>query len=462
MRRVLIVCLLFVAVWTKAQAVPARPSGSQIRWHEAELGALFHYDLHVFDGERYNQYNNRITPVEDCNIFNPEELDTDQWVRSAKEAGCRFALLTATHETGFGLWQSDVNPYCLKALKWKDGKGDIVGDFVNSCRKYGIEPGLYIGIRWNSWLGIRNFNPCGDGEFYEKRKEWYKHYCERMVEELCTRYGPLFIVWFDGGADDPAGDGPDVEPIFNKYQPECLFYHNAHRADLRWGGSESGIVKNPCWSTFPMPYSHNKHNESEEDHLSLLSHGDPEGQYWAPAMADVPLRSYNGRHEWFWEPDDEDSVLPLEKLVEIYCGSVGRNATLILGLTPDPSGLIPETDRNRLAEFGGRVRELFACPDVRVSGEGNVFVLKTDKSLTIDRCILSEDISKGERIRKYRIEALTANGWKILREGESVGHKRIETFPAVHASRLRLVIKDYVDTPYLMEFSAFYNNVKDE
>ena len=447
---------LFLSICASSQTFPVMPSISQQKWQEAEVGALFHYDLHVFDGERYVQTYNRVTPIEDINIFNPSRLDTDQWVRSAKAAGCRFALLTATHETGFGLWQSDVNPYCLKALEWRDGEGDIVGDFVNSCRKHGIEPGLYIGIRWNSHLGIGNFRPREEGPSHEERKEWYRHYCEQMVEELCTRYGPLFMVWFDGGADDPASDGPDVEPIFEKYQPDCLFYHNARRADLRWGGSESGIVGYPCWSRFPTPYSHTQHNESESDHLNLLSHGDPDGAYWVPAMADVPLRSYNGRHEWFWEPDDEGSILPLDTLMEIYRGSVGRNATLILGLTPDPDGLIPEADKARLEEFGNCIESLYANPDATTSGKRRKFTLRIDKTKPIDRCIISENISAGERIRKYRIDARTPDGWKTICEGQSVGHKRIESFPAVCASRLRLVIEQNDGKPILKEFSAFY------
>ncbi len=205
-------------------------------------------------------------------------MNTDQWVQAAKAAGCKFAVLTATHETGFGLWQSDVNPYCLKAVKWRDGKGDIVRDFVNSCRKYGIQPGIYVGIRWNSLLGIHNFKVAGDGEFAANRQAWYKRFCEKMVEELCTRYGDLYMIWFDGGADDPRGDGPDVEPIVNKYQPNCLFYHNIDRADFRWGGSETGTVGYPCWSTFPAPCSHHKRIESQKDQIALLKQGDPEGK----------------------------------------------------------------------------------------------------------------------------------------------------------------------------------------
>lgn len=455
MRLLLSAILSLLPAFASAQSTLVVPTESQVKWHEAEMGALFHYDLHVFDGKRYVQAHNRITPIEDHNIFAPTALNTDQWVLAAKAAGCRFALLTATHETGFGLWQSDVNPYCMKALKWQDGKGDIVRDFVESCRKYGIEPGLYIGIRWNSHLGICNFTPKGEGPYYENRKAWYKHYCKQMVEELCTRYGPLFMVWFDGGADDPKGDGPDVEPIFRRYQPDCLFYHNAERADLRWGGSESGIVGQPCWSTFPTPYSHTRHNESEADHLELLAHGDPNGQHWVPAMADVPLRSYNGRHEWFWEPDDEGCILPLDSLVQIYKGSVGRGATLILGLTPDPQGLLPEPDCARLSELGQSIDSLFCHPTATTSGEGTEFVLKISQSRPVDHCIISEDIRQGERIRSYRLEAKTKKGWSVLNEGKSVGHKRIITFPAVSTSQLRLVVKACTAPPSLREFSAF-------
>ena len=97
------------------------PTPEQVRWHEAELGVIFHYDQHVFDKVRYSQAANRIIPIADYNIFNPQQLKTDQWVLSAKNAGAKFAVLTATHETGFALYQSDVNLYCMKDLKWQDG-----------------------------------------------------------------------------------------------------------------------------------------------------------------------------------------------------------------------------------------------------------------------------------------------------------------------------------------------------
>lgn len=432
------------------------PTPNQVKWHEAELGVVFHYDLHVFDGLVYGQGNNRINPIEDYNIFHPEALDTDQWIRAARDAGAKFAILTATHETGFGLWQSDVNPYCLKAVKWRDGKGDIVRDFVNSCRKYGLMPGIYIGIRWNSLLGIHNFRAEGGGDFARNRQSWYKRLCERMVEELCSRYGDLFMIWFDGGADDPRGLGPDVEPIVNRLQPGCLFYHNVDRADLRWGGSESGTVGDPCWSSFPYPYSHSNRTDGVADHNRLLAHGDPDGAYWVPAMADAPLRGYNGRHEWFWEPGDDDrAVYPLADLMEMYEKSVGRNATLILGLTPNPDGVLPAGDVARLQEFGREVNRRFGTPLARTSGTGPRLKLSFAATQEVNCCIIGEEIARGHRIRAYRVEARVNGRWTTVCRGTAVGHKRIERFPSVQADALRLTVEQHAGDPAVRDFSAY-------
>lgn len=449
-----ILWLLLCAVLCRAQQQVVVPKAHQLKWHKAEMGAVFHYDLHVFDGIRYGQGNNRINPIEDYNIFNPTALDTDQWVQAAKAAGCKFAILTATHETGFGLWQSDVNPYCLKAVKWREGKGDIVRDFVNSCRKYDIQPGIYIGIRWNSIYGIHNFKAQGSGEFAANRQAWYKQLCEKMVEEICTRYGDLFMIWFDGGADDPKGDGPNVLPIVTKYQPNCLFYHNIDRADFRWGGSESGTVGYPCWSTFPYPFSHSNYTETR-DHQTLLKHGDKDGAYWVPAMADAPLRGANGRHEWFWEPDDENNICSVATLMDMYEKSVGRNATLIMGLTPDPTGLLPVGDVQRLKEWGLEINRCFGNPLAKTAGLKKSLLLNLPKKSLVNYCLIQEDITKGEHIRQYKVEAKVNGKWQVVCTGESVGHKRIANFDPIEATALRLTILQSVALPVIINFSAY-------
>ncbi len=444
---------IFAIGMLSAQPVP---NPRQLAWQDAEMGVLISYDLHVFDGKRYIQHENRITPVPDYNIFNPEDLDTDQWIRTVRDMGAKFAILTATHETGFALYQSDVNPYCLKALKWKDGRGDIVKDFVNSCRKYGIKPGIYLGIRWNSFFGVHNFKVEGEGKFRENRQAYYNRMVEGMVKEICTRYGELFEIWFDGGADSPERGAPDVLPIVKKYQPNCLFYHNAQLAEARWGGSETGMVGVPCWATFPYPSTDGTlYPEITADHFSLLKHGDPEGKYWMPAMADAPLRGYDGRHEWFWEPGDEGHIYPLEGLVDMYYKSVGRNATLILGLTPDPDGLIPKPDAERLKAFGNEIARRFKDPVGVTSGKGRELTINLNGEKMVNTMVLQERIEHGERVRQYTLQAKVDGRWQEIFSGQSVGHKCIREFKPVTASRLRIVF-EYTQEPEISNFSLYF------
>jgi len=467
-------CATSVTIPNIGQAKVPLPNARQLAWQEAELGVVFHYDLHVFDGKKYGQGGNRVTPTPDYNIFNPQQLDTDQWIRAAKDAGARFAILTATHETGFALYQSDVNPYCLKAVKWRDGKGDIVREFVDSCRKYGLKPGIYVGIRWNAFFGVHDFQVNGEGEFREYRQAYYRAMCEGMVREICTRYGELFEIWFDGGASHPDKGAPDVLPIVKQHQPNCLFYHNEQLAEARWGGSESGTVPYPCWATSPNFYSHG--SDTPREHLRLLRTGDPDGRYWMPAMSDAPLRGYNGRHEWFWEPGDEAHIFPLEKLVAMYYGSVGRNSTLILGLTPDPNGLMPAPDVARLKELGDEIRRRFANPTATGGGAGvgwalahagrdnealgphglkAILLLDLKKPKPINHAILMEDITRGERVRAYVLEGLADGSWIKLAEGTCIGHKHIEQFEDVTVTKVRLRITKAVAEPIIRSLSVF-------
>jgi len=410
-----------------------RPIPAQLAWQQAELGYVFHYDLHVFDGKKYNQSYNRDHPVKDIDIFNPNQLDTDQWIETVAAAGGRFAILTASHETGFRLWQSDANPYCLKALKWRNGKGDIVRDFVNSCRKYKIKPGIYLGCRWNSHLGVLDFKVQPQAKISQAE---YNKLLEQEMVEICTRYGELFEIWFDGGIATPERGGPDVLRIFEKYQPHCLFYHSDQRRDARWGGTENGTVGYPCWSTIDLEKI--KTRPWTREYQQILMHGEADGKDWSPAMADAPLRGHNGRHEWFWEPGDEAHIYPLRNLMEMYYKSVGRNSTLILGLTPDPRGLMPEPDVKRLTEFGSEIKRRFQKPIAQAKGTGTTLELELAGPTKINHVIIQEDISRGHRVRKYAVEALRSDkSWKEICSGSAVGHKRIQQFEPVETTKIR-------------------------
>ena len=172
-------------------------------------------------------------------------------------------------------------------------------------------------------------------------------------------------------------------------------------------------------------------------------------------MADFPLRGINGRHEWFWEPDDDNNILPLDSLMSIYEKSVGRNATLIMGLTPDPSGLLPEGDVKRLSEWGNAIDQTWGHPIAKTAGNKNKLYLRLPSVNNVKGYRLKEDITKGERIRSYRIEAKVGNRWQAIAEGKSVGHQRLETIIPVSTQELRLTVTQSVDTPAIVEFSVY-------
>ena len=460
MIRIILACLLFGSLSIKpsfSQSQVPIPTPAQLNWQNAEMAAVFHYDLHVFDGKVYNQAYNRITPIPDYNIFNPEKLDIDQWVKSAKDAGAKIAILTATHETGFALFQSDFNPYSMKALKWQKGKGDLLRDFKEACERHGLQAGVYIGIRWNSFYGIHDFKVEGESQFAKNRQQHYNAMVEGMVKEIFTNYGDWAMVWFDGGAHGPEQGGPDVLSLFEKYQPNGLFYHNLQRADMRWGGSESGTVPYPSWGTFPYPAVGSGESTREEisnNNFALLKTGDPDGSYYMPAMSDAPLRGHGG-HDWFWEPGRDEIIYPLDKLVNMYYNSVGHNSTLILGLTPNVEGLIPEADANRLKELGDEINRRFSNRIATTAGAEEKINLKLPTNQQVNQLVLMEEISKGERVRKFLVEAKTKQGWKTIFEGSVIGHKLIHQFDAIEASEFRLKILETKGEPQIKEFSIY-------
>jgi len=453
-RGILVLHISIITIFSQTEAQIPLPTTQQLAWQQAELGVVFHYDLHVFDNKEYAQAVNRITPIADYNIFNPQQLNTDQWVQSAKAAGATFAILTVTHETGFALYQSDVNPYSLKAVKWKNGKGDILREFVNSCKKYGLKPAIYIGIRWNSFMGVHDFLIKGDTEFSKNRQAYYNRYCEKMTTELVTRYGKFFFIWFDGGAHGPEQGGPDILPIVAKYQPGTIFYHNLQRADVRWGGTESGTVPYPCWSTFDYPSWFQYSGAKEE--FKPIKYGSENGQYYMPAMADAPLRGYKGRHEWFWEPGDEANIFPVQKLVDMYYGSIGHNATLILGLTPNANGLLPTQDADTLKAFGEVVKNMFNKPVARTKGDTKELELKIPLNKGFNQIVIAEDIERGQRIRAFTVQVYRNAKWETIVSGTSIGHKFIQLLPQpVYSEKVRLVIDKSIGQPLIKQFSVY-------
>jgi alpha-L-fucosidase len=204
-------------------------------------------------------------------------------------------------------------------------------------------------------------------------------------------------------------------------------------------------VPYPCWGTFPYPAigaGETARKEIAAHNFQLLKTGVPNGKYFMPAMSDAPLRGFNGRHEWFWEPGDEEHVYPLDNLMHMYYNSVGHNSSLILGLTPNADGLMPEPDVSRLKEFGDEIVKRFANPVVAVSGKGTGITATLPGRQTINHIVVEEEIANGERVRRFSLEGKTSKGWTTIFEGSCIGHKFIHRFDDMDVSAVRLHVME--------------------
>lgn len=229
--------------------------------------------------------------------------------------------------------------------------------------------------------------------------------------------------------------------------------------EARWGGSETGTVGYPCWSTFPFHFTGSGESAPKEinkNNYALLKHGDSLGKYFMPAMADAPLRGYNNRHEWFWEPGDEKYIYPLADLTDMYYKSVGRNSTLIVGLTPDNRGLIPEPDVQRLKEWGDEIKRVFSNPVATTFGKGKSISLILKKQAEINYIVIQENIAKGHRVKQFKVQAQVKGKWVTVAQGSAIGHKFICPLQqTVTTNKLRLITDRFFAEPEIINFSVY-------
>jgi alpha-L-fucosidase len=429
----------------------ALPTPAQVAWQDYEIGLLYSFDLGIAAGD--TTMNNAARKTWDPNLYQPRKLDTDQWLEAAKACGARYAIFTATHFNGFMQWQSDLYPYGLKQTNWRGGKGDVVADFIASCRKAGIKPGIYFSVNRNVYQEVwDHYADWGKGRG-TAAQEQFNRLAEKMMEELCTRYGSLIEIWFDAGTLTPAEGGPDLLPIFEKHQPDAVFYSSTERSDHRWIGNEAGRAGYPCWATMPGAKGAVSHNAP--GWKNSLGSGDPDGAVWSPGMVDVPLRGANKTHNWFWAPNQDEAVQPADRLTQMYLDSVGRNCNLVIGEVITPDGLVPDSDIKRLAEFGREIQRRWGKPIAETNGTGARVELKLPAAARIGSIVIMEDITHGERIQSYTLAGKLPGGdWQELARGQSVGHKRIEKFPAIEVSAVRLQVDQCKAAPRIRRLAA--------
>jgi len=420
-----------------------RPSASQLLWQQDELAMFIHFGVNTFTDREWG--DGRESP----SIFAPSALDARQWARTAKAAGFKAMILTAKHHDGFCLWPTRTTTHSVSASPFREGRGDVVREFVDACRAESLRVGLYLSP-WD-----QNHPTYGDSPRYN---DVY----EAQLTELLTQYGDIHEVWFDGAnGEGPNGkrqvyDWPRIWGAVRRMQPNAVMFSDAG-PDVRWIGNERGVAGVTNWSTVRPDIVPRPGMEGVEV-MRSLQEGDRDGTVWRPGETDVSIRP-----GWFYHQAQDAQVRSAVNLSALYFSSVGRNSKLLLNVPPTREGLLHATDVAALMGMRTRLDRIFATDlaagaTVRwrvTSAKTAVGEITLAAPADVGTVDLREDITQGQRVAKFRLEARDTGGWRTLLEGTTIGYRRLEHVIRGRAQALRLTIEDAMETPLPVRVACY-------
>ena len=443
------------------------PSDRQKLWQEMEYYAFIHFNMNTFTNKEWGYGD------ESPSTFNPTNLDTDQWAEVIKNSGMKGIIITAKHHDGFALWPSNYTSHSVKNSPWKNGEGDLIKDLEKSCRKFGLKLGIYL----SPW----------DRNHPEYGTKKYISYFRNQLTELLTNYGEIFEVWFDG-ANGGSGfyggtneirkvdkktyyDWENTHKIIRELQPNAVIFSDAG-PDIRWVGNEKGYANKTTWSNI---YKDSVYGGMPDYYK--FSSGQENGSHFIPTETDVSIRP-----GWYYHPEEDDKVKSLEKLIDIYFNSVGLNSSLLLNIPVDTRGLIHENDTKRLYELNNYIRNTFSnnffmeskmyfndtshpidkLIDNKISTIcpfktklNNVIEISLNENKIVDIFKISENINLGQRVKKFRLQALVDDIWVTIEEGTTIGSKRLIKFEPIDIKKLKFTIIDSKDIPMISEIGIY-------
>lgn len=431
------------------------PTEAQLAWQRMETYAFVHFGLNTYNDLEWGYGN---TPVE---TFAPDTLDVEQWVRTFKAAGMQGVILTAKHHDGFCLWPTKTTEYSVKNSPWKGGRGDLVKDLSEACKKYGLKLGLYL----SPW----------DRNHPEYGREGYQKVFHEQIRELATGYGELFEYWFDGanggtgwygGADESRSINPqeyyryeEAVEILRANNPDIMIFGGTVPT-IRWIGNEQGWAGQTNYS----PYSFDK-----EQHHKEAQWGMRDGAYWLPGEVDVSIRP-----GWFYHHREDHQVRSVANLVNLYYQSVGRNATLLLNFPIALDGRIPQTDSVNAVRWHEHIQKTFErdlllgrevqargsqnnkdfAPSFLTDGRDDTYWVSDSSCASVEVnfprqrinvVALQEYIALGQRVDSFHLEIRDDLGeWQPIATADSlttIGYKRLVRLEApIETDGLRLSI----------------------
>ena len=441
------------------------PSKAQLDYHKEELAAFIHYGMNTYTNSEWGNGK------EDPKNFNPTNLDTDQWIKTLKDAGFKRTILVVKHHDGFVLYPSRYTDHTVASSSWKDGKGDVLAEISKSATKYDMNLGVYL----SPW-DVNNPKYTVATE-----KDYNEYYLNQLKEILGNpKYGnkgKFIEVWMDGARGSGAQKVTYTFDKWFQYIKEAegdIAIFSAQPTSIRWIGNERGTAGDPVWQKVK------KANITDNVTNDYLNHGDPDGDMYSVGEADVSIRS-----GWFYH--DNQQPKSLKELMEIYFKSVGRGTPLLLNIPPNKEGKFAEADVARLKEFRATLDQMYATDFAKgatvtasstrknhlyqasflTDGNENTswapandaktgeFTVDLGQKRRFDVIELKEDIAKGQRISGFKIDVELNGRWVPYGEGSTVGYRRLIQGQPVEAQKIRVRITDAQATPILNNFSVY-------
>lgn len=464
------------------------PSENQLDALRNEFIAFIHFGPNTFTRKEWGD------GMEDPAIFDLKTLDTDQWCQAMKVAGMKMVILTVKHHDGFVLWQSRYTDHGIMSSGYLDGKGDVLKELSESCKKYGLKLGVYLspadlyqiehpeGLYGNlSPYTKRTIPRPIEGRPFENKTTFefevddYNEYFLNQLFEILTEYGEIHEVWFDGAHPKRKGgqtyNYPAWKELIRAVAPKAVIFG---REDIRWCGNEAGATRDTEWNVITYPDDPNAMTNFLDRTEADLGSREKlyEGGYLHYQQAETNTSIREG---WFYRDDTHQKVRSADDVFDIYERSVGGNSTFLLNIPPNREGRFSPRDVEVLEEVGNRIRETYDTnllqgskgPEQLLDGNPDTYLLLEEASKeviielanpsTINRLMLQEAIAThGERVEKHAVDAWLDNQWKEIAEATNIGYKRVLRFPEITTRKIRVRVLESRLDPAISHVSAHY------
>ena len=317
-------------------ASPARRRTAALADYERlGFGISYHFSMNTFTGDDYE------TGAVPATTYNPSRLDVQQWLEVAHALGARYAVLTTKHMSGFCLWDAKDYDYDVAA---SGNKTDVVAAFVAACREYGLRPGFYYCI----------LDPHNEGRFDWNAPVGNTYYgiIRQHLTELHSRYPGTFYQLLDITWKLSAEQRWELYRLIKSFSPDCIVVMN--QAFYQSRKNRGRVCEPASWPTDVINAEDSL--PPEEGHNPRVRFQDK--TYYLPMEAWIPTgppyKPMPPMHSWFWR--EGFRTQNAEVIAGIYRDCMRRNSNLLLNLSPDKTGRLPEEAVETMREVARRIR----------------------------------------------------------------------------------------------------------